>query len=270
MAVVPRTSNNCPTGPSVTPVTAVSGVARPVPPFPTVRTRSTMADTVLPRVATPPRPASRPARSPAAAACCAWPAPSRAPLLLAALVTAGSPGWGLYTIKHGDTLSDIAANYDTTVAKLVEVNRLPGNGNLIIAGNTLKVPGAGSASASGEANPPGRLAATPCRASRQLRRVPGRHRHARTACRARTSCAWAPRCASPAAAAEAAAQQQRRSTSSAATPSPAAPTRARWSNAAARNRAALARRTCPRERHAGHHRRARPAPTASTRPSRWP
>ncbi len=71
-----------------------------------------------------------------------------APLLLAALVTAGSPGWGLYTIKQGDTLSDIAARYHTTVAKLVEVNRLPGSGNLIIAGSSLKVPGAGGGSAS--------------------------------------------------------------------------------------------------------------------------
>ena len=72
-----------------------------------------------------------------------------APLLVAALVTAGSPGWGLYTIKRGDTLSDIAARYHTTVAKLVEVNRLPGNGNLIIAGRSLKVPGSGGSSSSG-------------------------------------------------------------------------------------------------------------------------
>lgn len=70
------------------------------------------------------------------------------PLLLAALVTAGSPGWGLYTIKRGDTLSEIAARYGTTVGKLVEVNRLPGNGSLIYAGATLKVPGAGGGSAS--------------------------------------------------------------------------------------------------------------------------
>ena len=71
-----------------------------------------------------------------------------APLLVAALVTAGSPGWGLYTIRQGDTLSDIAARYDTTVARLVKVNRLPGNGNLIYAGESLKVPGAGGGSAS--------------------------------------------------------------------------------------------------------------------------
>jgi LysM repeat protein len=72
-----------------------------------------------------------------------------APLLVAALVTAGSPGWGLYTIKRGDTLSDIAARYHTTVAKLVEVNRLPGNGNLIIAGRALKVPGAAAGTGGG-------------------------------------------------------------------------------------------------------------------------
>ena len=65
------------------------------------------------------------------------------PLLVAGLVTAGSPGWGLYTIKQGDTLSEIAARYHTTVARLVQANRLPGNGNLIIAGDSLKVPGAG-------------------------------------------------------------------------------------------------------------------------------
>jgi LysM repeat protein len=70
------------------------------------------------------------------------------PLLLAGLVTAGSPGWGLYTIKQGDTLSAIAARYHTTVAKLVQVNRLPGNGNMIIAGRSLKIPGAGSSGGS--------------------------------------------------------------------------------------------------------------------------
>ncbi len=70
------------------------------------------------------------------------------PLLLAALVTAGSPGWGLYTIKRGDTLSDLAARYHTTVAKLVQVNKLPGNGSLIIEGRSLKVPGGSSSSSS--------------------------------------------------------------------------------------------------------------------------
>jgi N-acetylmuramoyl-L-alanine amidase len=62
------------------------------------------------------------------------------PLLLGALVTAGSPGWSSYTIHRGDTLSAIAARYHTTVAELVKVNKLPGNGNLIIAGEALRVP----------------------------------------------------------------------------------------------------------------------------------
>ena len=70
------------------------------------------------------------------------------PLLLAALVTAGSPGWGSYTIRDGDTLGAIAARYGTSVNRLVEVNRLPGNGNLIYAGESLRVPGAARSSAS--------------------------------------------------------------------------------------------------------------------------
>jgi LysM repeat protein len=62
------------------------------------------------------------------------------PLLLAALVTAGSPGWGHYTIRRGDTLESIAKRYHTTVSRLVEVNRLPGNGDLVYAGTSLRVP----------------------------------------------------------------------------------------------------------------------------------
>lgn len=72
-----------------------------------------------------------------------------APVLVAALVTAGSPGWGLYTIRSGDTLSSIAARYHTTVARLVQANHLPGNGNLIYAGSSLRVPGATTASTTG-------------------------------------------------------------------------------------------------------------------------
>ncbi len=105
----------------------------PPPPAPTAR----------------PRPADRPTRS----------RPSRrarrlartigVSLLLAGLVTAGSPGWGSYTIRRGDTLSEIAQRYHTTVAKLVQVNRLPGNGHLIYAGKALKVPTGSSSGGSG-------------------------------------------------------------------------------------------------------------------------
>ena len=67
-------------------------------------------------------------------------------VLLAALVTAGAPGWASYVIKRGDTLSEIAARYHTTVAELIRANDLAGNGNLIYAGQQLSVPGAKSAS----------------------------------------------------------------------------------------------------------------------------
>ncbi|MDP9395252.1 MAG: LysM peptidoglycan-binding domain-containing protein [Actinomycetota bacterium] len=62
------------------------------------------------------------------------------PLLLAAVVTASSPGWTTYRIQRGDTLSGIAQRYHTTVAKLVKANDLPGSGGIIYAGRTLKVP----------------------------------------------------------------------------------------------------------------------------------
>ncbi|TCO51939.1 LysM domain-containing protein [Kribbella antiqua] len=63
------------------------------------------------------------------------------PVLTAAVITAGSPGFGQYKVKNGDTLSRIATQYGTTVRNLVALNNLPGNGNTIYAGETLKVPG---------------------------------------------------------------------------------------------------------------------------------
>lgn len=62
------------------------------------------------------------------------------PLLLAVAVTASASGISLYRIRSGDTLSAIAARYHTTVARLVALNHLPGNGNLIYAGAMLKIP----------------------------------------------------------------------------------------------------------------------------------
>jgi LysM repeat protein len=62
------------------------------------------------------------------------------PLLTAGVITAGSPGWGQYQVKDGDTLSHIATRYGTTVTNLVALNQLPGNGNAIYAGEVLKVP----------------------------------------------------------------------------------------------------------------------------------
>jgi LysM repeat protein len=63
------------------------------------------------------------------------------PMLTAGVITAGSPGFGSYTVKDGDTLSHIASRYGTTVKNLVVLNKLPGNGNAIYAGEVLKVPG---------------------------------------------------------------------------------------------------------------------------------
>ena len=62
------------------------------------------------------------------------------PILLAAIVTASAPGWTTYRIKRGDTVTHIAERYHVSVAQLIEINRLPGNGHLIYAGATLKVP----------------------------------------------------------------------------------------------------------------------------------
>ncbi|MEU4289602.1 LysM peptidoglycan-binding domain-containing protein [Kribbella sp. NPDC026596] len=69
------------------------------------------------------------------------------PVLTAAVITAGSPGFGAYTVKNGDTLSHIASRYGTSVKTLVALNNLPGNGNAIYAGEVLKLPGKKTTSA---------------------------------------------------------------------------------------------------------------------------
>ena len=60
------------------------------------------------------------------------------PILLAAVVGAsvGGPGW--IRVKRGDTLSELALKYGTTVQALRELNDLGGN-NLIITGQWLRV-----------------------------------------------------------------------------------------------------------------------------------
>jgi LysM repeat protein len=66
-------------------------------------------------------------------------------VLLALVVTASASGFTLYRIRSGDTLTAIAARYHTTVARLIALNHLPGNGNLIYAGQSLKLPAQASA-----------------------------------------------------------------------------------------------------------------------------
>ena len=63
------------------------------------------------------------------------------PVLAAGVLTAGFPGLSEYRVKPGDTLSAIADRHNTTIKALVSLNDLPGNGNTIYAGETLKVPG---------------------------------------------------------------------------------------------------------------------------------
>jgi LysM repeat protein len=62
-------------------------------------------------------------------------------VLLAVAVTASATGYAHYRVRPGDTLSEIATRYHTTVAALVRLNHLPGNGNLIYAGSVLQIPG---------------------------------------------------------------------------------------------------------------------------------
>ena len=46
------------------------------------------------------------------------------PLLTAAVITAGSPGFGSYKVKDGDTLSHIASRYGTTVRAITQANNV--------------------------------------------------------------------------------------------------------------------------------------------------
>jgi len=69
------------------------------------------------------------------------------PIALAAVITGSASAVALIRVHPGDTLSAIALRYHTTVARLVALNHLPGDGDLIYAGQELKVPGSGPAHA---------------------------------------------------------------------------------------------------------------------------
>jgi LysM repeat protein len=71
------------------------------------------------------------------------------PLALAAALTASASGVSRITVQSGDTLSAIAVRYHTSVSRLIALNHLPGNGNLIYAGQLLRVPGDHSSSSGG-------------------------------------------------------------------------------------------------------------------------
>ncbi len=62
------------------------------------------------------------------------------PVAVALLATASAGGWTTYRVKSGDTLTEIANRFDVSVEKLIEANKLPGNGDLIYIGSALKIP----------------------------------------------------------------------------------------------------------------------------------
>jgi murein DD-endopeptidase MepM/ murein hydrolase activator NlpD len=66
------------------------------------------------------------------------PAPKSAPAPVKPAVAPAAPVAGTYTVVRGDTLTRIATQYKTTVAKLVEINGIK-NANLINVGQVLKI-----------------------------------------------------------------------------------------------------------------------------------
>jgi LysM repeat protein len=67
------------------------------------------------------------------------------PVALAIVLTGSASGVSVIRVHSGDTLSAIALRYHTTVARLVALNHLPGDGDLIYAGQSLTIAGSGSA-----------------------------------------------------------------------------------------------------------------------------
>jgi N-acetylmuramoyl-L-alanine amidase len=62
------------------------------------------------------------------------------PVAFAVVATASAPGWTTYKVRQGDTLGEIAKRFDVSVTKLVDVNELPGRGDLIYVGTVLRIP----------------------------------------------------------------------------------------------------------------------------------
>lgn len=60
---------------------------------------------------------------------------------------------GSYTIKYGDTLSELAVKFKTTVKELMKLNKNIKNANLIYAGQKLTVPGSSSGGGGGTTTP---------------------------------------------------------------------------------------------------------------------
>lgn len=82
--------------------------------------------------------------------------PNHAPVALgtaaATLWMAAPAAAGSYTVRSGDTLSDIALRYKTSVTALARANSL-GNPNFVLAGQKLSVPGGGGGGRTHEVRP---------------------------------------------------------------------------------------------------------------------
>ena len=85
------------------------------------------------------------------------------------------PRMGTYRIQRGDTLSELAARFGTTVRQLARTNRIA-NPDLIITGHTLQVPGAPAAkkpaSSFQRARPPDPSAPCPTERTRSAGALP--------------------------------------------------------------------------------------------------
>lgn len=90
-------------------------------------------------------------------------------VLLTAVLTAGAPS--VIRVHRGDTLSELALTHHTTVAQLIALNHLPGNG-MIYAGAMLRLPDVPT----GTAQVPGRVLSSAAhhRAMLSQRYVPSR------------------------------------------------------------------------------------------------
>ena len=94
-----------------------------------------------PRPATPPPATVRPTVAPTTAPSVSpTAAPSAAPSVAPSAAPSPTPDYRIYRVQPGDTLSAIAARFDTTVSAIVNLNDLK-NANSLRVGQRLKIPG---------------------------------------------------------------------------------------------------------------------------------
>jgi LysM repeat protein len=93
------------------------------------RPAATRPPTAPPATATP---TDAPSAAPSAA-------PTAAPTAVSTPEPSAAPEFRIYQVKNGDTLSAIAARFDTTVSAIVNLNNLK-NANALNVGQELKIP----------------------------------------------------------------------------------------------------------------------------------